>query len=39
MVTKDFPDAIMITVVLDNLNTHNEKSLYETFTPLEVKKY
>lgn len=31
-----FADAIRITVVLDNLNTHTLSSLYETFAPAEA---
>jgi hypothetical protein len=28
-----FPEAEVLRVVVDNLNTHDESSLYETFTP------
>ena len=30
-------DAVKITLVMDNLNTHNPGSLYETFTPEKAK--
>ncbi len=33
-----YPDAKQITVVLDNLNTHNGASLYETFEPAEARR-
>lgn len=33
-----YPDAECITVVLDNLNTHNGASLYETFEPAEARR-
>lgn len=33
-----YPDAERITVVLDNLNTHNGASLYETFEPAEARR-
>ena len=32
-----YPDAKRIIVVLDNLNTHNGASLYETFEPAEAR--
>ncbi|MDR3336322.1 MAG: transposase, partial [Treponema sp.] len=35
---EDFPDAKKITLVMDNLNTHNPASLYETFQPEEAKR-
>ena len=31
-IAKEFPNAVKIRVVLDNLNTHNESSFYETFS-------
>jgi hypothetical protein len=37
LVYEDYPDAKKITLVLDNLNTHNEKSLLEAFPPDVVK--
>jgi hypothetical protein len=33
-----FPDAEVIIVVLDNLNTHTPAALYETFEPGEAKR-
>ena len=32
-----FPDAEMVTLVQDNLNTHHPSSLYEAFAPAEAK--
>lgn len=37
-VAAQFPEAEKITVVLDNLNTHNESSFYEAFSAEEAKK-
>ncbi len=31
-VAAEFPEAEKITVILDNLNTHNESSFYEAFS-------
>jgi hypothetical protein len=33
-----FPEAEKMTVVLDNLNTHNESAFYETFPAAEAKR-
>lgn len=33
-----FPDAEKITLVMDNLNTHDPASLYETFAPSEARR-
>ena len=33
-----FPDAVLIKVVLDNLNTHTPASLYQTFPPQEARR-
>jgi hypothetical protein len=33
-----FPDATLISVVLDNLNTHTPASLYEAFPPAEARR-
>ena len=33
-----YPDALKITVVMDNLNTHTIASLYETFKPKEARR-
>ena len=37
-VEAEFPEAERITVVLDNLNTHNESSFYEAFSAEEAKR-
>ncbi len=34
----EFPEAEKITVILDNLNTHNESSFYEAFSAEEAKR-
>ena len=33
LVEEDYPNANKITLVMDNLNTHNGASLYKAFTP------
>lgn len=33
-----YPDAIKVRLVMDNLNTHNMASLYETFEPAEARR-
>ena len=33
-----FPRATLISVVLDNLNTHTPAALYETFAPAEARR-
>ena len=38
LVDEHFPDAEVIRVVLDNLNTHKAASLYETFPPAEARR-
>jgi hypothetical protein len=38
LVDEGYPEADMIRVVLDNLNTHRAASLYETFTPEEARR-
>jgi len=35
---KEYPKATKITLVMDNLSTHNASSLYETFKPKEAKR-
>ncbi|MCX6317596.1 MAG: IS630 family transposase [Bacteroidetes bacterium] len=35
---KHYPKAAKITLVMDNLSTHNTSSLYETFEPKEAKR-
>jgi transposase len=37
-VEAEFPDAEKITIVLDNLNTHNESAFYETFPAEQAKR-
>jgi transposase len=38
LVDERYPDAEVIRVVLDNLNTHKPASLYETFAPAEAHR-
>lgn len=38
VVDEDYPKAERITLVLDNLNTHSEASLYEAFEPQEARR-
>jgi hypothetical protein len=38
LVDSHFPQARLISVVLDNLNTHTPAALYETFTPAEARR-
>jgi len=38
LVDEHFPDADVIRVVLDNLNTHTPASLYEAFPPAEARR-
>jgi hypothetical protein len=38
LVDGHFPQAELITVVLDNLNTHTPAALYETFPPAEARR-
>lgn len=38
LVDVHFPDAEVITLVMDNLNTHDPASLYETFEPAEARR-
>jgi hypothetical protein len=33
-----YPDVEIITLVMDNLNTHTACTLYETFEPAEAKR-
>lgn len=37
-VAQEFPEAEKITVILDNLNTHNESSFYEAFAAEEARR-
>ena len=38
LVDEDFPDATVIRLVADNLNTHTPAALYETFPPAEARR-
>jgi transposase len=38
LVDRHFPDAAVIRVVLDNLNTHTPAALYEAFAPAEARR-
>jgi hypothetical protein len=38
LVDSHVPEATLISVVLDNLNTHTPAALYETFTPAEARR-
>jgi len=38
MLDKRYPKAIKVLLVMDNLNTHNVASLYETFEPREARR-
>ncbi len=38
MLDERYPDAIKVRLVMDNLNTHNIASLYETFEPKEARR-
>ena len=38
LVDERFPDAEVIRIVMDNLNTHTPASLYEVFTPEEARR-
>ena len=38
LVDEAYPDAQVVTVVMDNLNTHKPGSLYEAFEPSEARR-
>ena len=38
LVDEAYPDATVVRVVLDNLNTHRRASLYETFPAAEARR-
>lgn len=38
VVDQHYPDALLITIVQDNLNTHSPASLYKAFTPQEARR-
>ena len=38
MLDERYPDVIKVRLVMDNLNTHDTASLYETFAPAEARR-
>ena len=38
MLDKRYPAAVQVRLIMDNLNTHNVASLYETFEPREARR-
>ncbi|MDH4203530.1 MAG: transposase [Phycisphaerae bacterium] len=38
LLDEDYPDAVKVIVICDNLNTHKIGSLYEAFPPQEAKR-
>jgi hypothetical protein len=38
LVDEDYPNAVIIRVILDQLNTHSKAALYETFEPEEARR-
>jgi hypothetical protein len=38
MLEQRYPEAVKVRLVMDNLNTHNIASLYETFPPAEARR-
>lgn len=38
VVDEDYPEALVITIVQDNLNTHSPASLYKAFEPAEARR-
>jgi hypothetical protein len=38
LVAGHFPEADMMRMVVDNLNTHTPAALYETFAPAEARR-
>jgi hypothetical protein len=38
LVDRYFPNAVLIRVVMDNLNTHDLSALYEVFEPAEARR-
>jgi len=38
MLDERYPDAVKVRLIMDNLNTHNIASLYETFEPQEARR-
>jgi len=38
LVDRDYPEAEVVVLVMDNLNTHKAASLYEAFEPAEARR-
>ncbi len=38
MLDEHYPEAIKVRLIMDNLNTHNVASPYETFDPQEAQR-
>lgn len=38
MLDERYPEAVKVRLIMDNLNTHNIASLYETFEPHEARR-
>ncbi len=38
LVDEDYPDAVKVILICDNLNTHQPHVLYEVYTPAEAKR-
>jgi hypothetical protein len=38
LVDQDYPDAVVLRLVSDNLNTHTPAALYDTFPPAEARR-
>lgn len=38
MLDERYPNAVKVRLVMDNLNTHDVSSLYQTFTPAEARR-
>ena len=38
LVYRHFPEATLISDIMDNLNTHTPAALYEAFTPAEARR-
>lgn len=38
MLDERYPDAVKVLLIMDNLNTHDVASLYETFDPAEARR-
>ena len=38
LLDEDYPDAVKVKLVMDNLNTHTPASLYKAFDPIEARR-